>query len=119
MKSHRSLKAWQEAREVTRLIIVAARDHWRPWAGALFSQVLRSSLSVQLNLAEGSTYGRSATYARHLGIAYGSAVETTELIEHLIETGVLPEALGNELARRAGQSQVLLLGLLKRHRPMA
>jgi four helix bundle protein len=119
MQTHRTLEAWKEARQVAGFIIRAAREHWRPWASALFGQVLRSSLSVQLNIAEGATFGRSATYARHLGIAYGSAVETGELVEHLVEAGVLPPALGRELTRRSSRSQRLLLGLLKRHRPIA
>jgi four helix bundle protein len=99
------------------LAIQAARSHWQPWASALFAQVLRSSLSAQLNIAEGAAFGPSPTYTHHLGIAYGSAIESRELIEHLIDAGVLPTPLGGELLNRAARTQSLLLGLLKRHRP--
>jgi four helix bundle protein len=58
-----------------------ARDTWKPHAAALFSQLQRASLSVQLNIAEGYAFGESPTYTRHLRIAYGSAVETGELLE--------------------------------------
>jgi len=81
MKTHRSLDAWQESRSVVLLAIAAARQHWKPWAAALFGQLLRASLSVQLNIAEGASFGRSPTYTRHLGIAYGSAVEVGEILE--------------------------------------
>lgn len=100
------------------LTIAAARDHWRPWAAALFSQLLRSSLSTQLNIAEGATFGRSPTYTRHLGIALGSAVETVELVEVLIEAGILPLESGRMLLHHSTQSRRLLIGMLKIHRPM-
>jgi four helix bundle protein len=118
VKTHRSLEAWKEARLVTRLVIMAAREHWRPWAAALFSQLQRAALSVQLNLAEGASFGRSATYTRHLGIAYGSAVETWELIEHLTDAGAIPAEVASRLAFHSRRSRALLVGLLKVHRPM-
>jgi four helix bundle protein len=46
----------------------------------MFAQLQRASLSVQLNLAEGWTFNRTPTWARHLGIAYGSAVEAATLL---------------------------------------
>ena len=101
------------------MVIQAARSHWQPWASALFAQVLRASLSVQLNIAEGAAFGPSPTYTRHLAIAYGSAVESRELIEHLIDADTLPRPLGDELLKHAARTQSLLLGLLKRHRPIS
>ena len=118
MKTHRSLDAWKEAKALSGLAIRAARFHWKPWASALFAQLLRSSLSVQLNIAEGSTFNRSPTYARHLGIAYGSAVETGELLELLEECEVVPSVEAQAMTERSSRCQRLLLGLLKRHRPM-
>jgi len=44
-------------------------------ASALFAQLQRASLSVELNIAEGYSFGPSRTYTRHFGVAYGSAVE--------------------------------------------
>jgi four helix bundle protein len=119
MRTHHSLKAWQEARAVALLAIHAARSHWKPWAAALFAQLLRASLSVQLNIAEGATFNRSPTYARHLGIAYGSAVETGEILELLRESEVIPVADCKPMLQHCACSQKLLVGLLKRHRPMA
>jgi four helix bundle protein len=118
MRSHHSLDAWKVVREVSLLAIQAARRHWKPRASALFSQVLRSSLSVQSNIAEGATFGRSPSYTRHLAIAFGSAVETGELIELLRDAEVIPTDMAVELASRSARSQQLLIGLLKIHRPM-
>jgi four helix bundle protein len=117
MRDHRKLEAWHEARAVTLSVISLSREHWRPWAAALFAQLQRASLSVQLNIAEGMTFGDSPSYTRFLGIAYGSAVETGELLELLSQTGALPESVRDELLTRSGRCQRLLLGLLKRRRP--
>jgi four helix bundle protein len=118
MKDHRSLEAWKEAQAVSLSVIEAAREYWRPWASAVFAQLLRSSLSVQLNVAEGATFSRSPTYTRHLGIAYGSAVETGELLELAARSGILPPDVADRLVQRSSRCQRLLLGLLKLHRPM-
>ncbi|MFI5209962.1 MAG: four helix bundle protein [Gemmatimonadales bacterium] len=118
MRDHRRLEAWKEARVVAVAVVGLSREHWRPWASALFAQLQRASLSVQLNIAEGVTYGDSPSYTRYLGIAYGSAVETGELLELLSDTGALPKDTCGELLARSGRSQRLLLGLLKRRRPL-
>ncbi|HZE76512.1 MAG TPA: four helix bundle protein, partial [Gemmatimonadales bacterium] len=89
MRDHRSLKAWQEAHAVALAVIEMARTAWKPCASALFFQLQKASLSVQLNISEGYTFGDSPTFTRHLGIAYGSAVETAELLRLLAEAGIL------------------------------
>jgi four helix bundle protein len=82
----------------------------------LFSQLQRASLSVQLNIAEGYTFGDSPSFTRHLGIAYGSAVETGELLRLALETEVLHEASLRVLLHRIEETERLLLGMLKRRR---
>jgi four helix bundle protein len=118
MRDHRCLQAWQEARAVTLHVLRLSRTAWRPHASALFSQLQRSSLSVQLNIAEGYTFGNSPSYTRHLGIAYGSAVESGELIELAMEAEILdPETCGT-LLNHSRSSQRLLLALLKKRRKL-
>ncbi len=97
-------------------VIRLAQEAWRPHAAALFAQLQRASLSVELNIAEGYTFGDSPTFTRHLGIAYGSAVETVELLRLGMESEVLPEAPGQEILAHADSARVLLLGLVKRRR---
>jgi four helix bundle protein len=116
MRDHRSLHAWQEARGVVLGVIDLARTGWKPYAAALFTQIQRASLSVQLNIAEGYAYGESPTFSRHLAIAYGSAVETGELLEIALDAGVVSGDLGKHLLRRNRRSQKLTLGLLKRQK---
>jgi len=117
MAKHHSLTAWQESRALVLDVLSAGKKHWKPWASALFGQILRSSLSVQLNIAEGWSFGPSPTCSRHLAIAYGSAVETADLIDLIIDSKIVPDELGARLKAHSDRSQALLVGLLKRRRP--
>jgi four helix bundle protein len=114
VRDHRSLHEWQEARAVVLGIIELARHSWKPYAAALFTQLQRASLSVQLNIAEGYAYGESPTFARHLAIAYGSAVETGELLKIALDAEIVSAEIGRNLLTRNHRSQRLLLGLLRR-----
>jgi len=116
VRDHTSLRAWQEAHAISVAVIRLARSSWKPYASALFNQLQRSSLSVQLNIAEGYTFGDSPTFTRHLGIAYGSAVETGELLRLAVEAEVIEEKLLKPLLQRTQETEHILLGLLKRRR---
>jgi four helix bundle protein len=116
MRDHRSLLAWQEAHAVSLGVIELSRVAWKPHAAALFSQLQRASLSTELNIAEGYTYGDSPSFTRHLGIGYGSSVESAELLSLGIESGVFPIESARALHSRAGRASRLILGLLKPRR---
>ena len=116
MRDHRSLHAWQEARAVVLGAIDLARTSWKPYASALFAQLQRASLSVQLNIAEGYAFGESPSFNRHLAIAYGSAVETGELLEIALDASIVATDVGNHLLSRNRRSQRLLLGMLRRRK---
>lgn len=116
VRDHTSLEAWQEAHTVAVAVIRLAKTSWKPYASSLFNQLQRASLSVQLNIAEGYTFGPSPTFTRHLGIAYGSAVETGELLQLSVETETLDAEWVSELLRRTRRAQRLLLGILKHQR---
>ena len=90
-----------------------SRNNWKPYAAALFSQLQRASLSVQLNIAEGYAYANSPSFTHHLSIAYGSAVETGELLEIALDAEVISHDVAERLLTQNRRSQRLLLGLLK------
>ena len=116
MISHKSLKAWQEAEWVSSAVIEISRFHWKPYAQAVVSQLQRASLSTQINIAEGYSFTNSPTFARHLSIAYGSSIETGELLELLTKKSLIPGNAATEMIARCRNSQKLILGLLKRCR---
>ena len=88
---HKSLHAWKEAREVSRQAIRASKLYWVPAGSAVFSQLQKAALSIQLNIAEGFALADRGRFGNHLAIAYGSAVETAEILELAAEEGLLPE----------------------------
>jgi four helix bundle protein len=116
MRDHTSLHAWQEAHATTIAVIRLCRSGWQPYASALFNQLQKASLSVQLNIAEGYTFGESPTFTRHLGIAYGSAVETVELLRLAIDGEIVDAEVLNPLIKRAQRTERLLVGMLKQRR---
>jgi four helix bundle protein len=118
MGDHRTLDALKEAHAVALGVTLASRDHWKPWASAMFSQANRAALSVQLNITEGWTFSRSPTATRHLAIAYGSAKETADILQLMAETGALPVDLLQNLQERSNRCIRLIVGLLKTRRPL-
>lgn len=112
MKDHTSLLAWQTAREIALDVAKLARLHWKPTHAAVFGQLTRASLSVRLNIAEGYAFTNSPTFRRHLDIAYGSAVETGELLEHAKAAELLPGTDLEPLIERSKRCQRLTYGLL-------
>jgi four helix bundle protein len=116
VRDHKSLHAWQEARAVVLGSIDLARASWKPYASALFSQLQRASLSVQLNIAEGYAYGNSPSFTRHLAIAYGSAIEAGELLEIALDADLVSAEVRTGILARNQRSQRLLLGMLKSRR---
>ena len=116
MRDHRSLEAWREAHAITRAAFSARRDHSKAYAFPAFEQLQRAALSIQLNLAEGYALGTARRFVNHLTIAYGSAVETAEILQLGLEEGFLAREVAEEALQRAKRCQALLLGLIKRYR---
>jgi four helix bundle protein len=82
----------------------------------VFAQLQRSSLSVQLNIAEGHALRSASRFGYHLTIAYGSAVETIELLELGLEENLFPANVGRPILEASIEARGYLLGLMKRYR---
>jgi four helix bundle protein len=115
MRDHKSLVAWQVANELVRGVLKACRAWWRPHAGELFHQLQRSSLSVQLNIAEGYALKGRRQFYYHLRVAYGSAVESGDLLELALSERLLPDEEAQALLASCHRAQRLLLGMLHRY----
>jgi four helix bundle protein len=113
MRDHTSLRRWQVARAVTMDVFQLSVRHWTPPAGAAFAQLQRSALSVQLKVAEGYTWSPGLRWQHHLRIAYGSAVETTDVLEPLRDVRAVPNDQLNALIAESRRAQALVLALLK------
>jgi four helix bundle protein len=117
VRSHRELLAWQRAHLVATAVHQYAARCWRPNLAVPIDQLRRSALSVQLNIAEKFAVGRSPRCREHLRIAYGSAVETTELLEFLVELTADDLPLLQTLTQRSRETQALTLRLWQRSKP--
>jgi four helix bundle protein len=114
MRTHRELLAWQRAHVVALGVFRYAVSHWHARISAPIDQLRRSSLSVQLNIAEGFANGRSPRCRQLLRVAYGSAVETTELLEFLLELNTADNPALESLINHSRAVQALTLWLWQR-----
>ena len=112
MRDHKSLLAWQEAHAVVLVLLPAIRQVKYSYSNPIFQQLQRAALSVQLNIAEGYALKASRRFRNHLDIAYGSAVETAELLELSAELDLLSMELVAATLDRCRQCQRLLRGLI-------
>ncbi|MBI4499614.1 MAG: four helix bundle protein [Gemmatimonadetes bacterium] len=108
--------AWQRAHAVVLSVLDASERFWRPSAAAVFGQLQRAALSVQLNIAEGYALRSTGLLRRHLTIAYGSAVETSDLLEILDERDPVPREIIAPAVKTGRETQALLMGLLRKAR---
>lgn len=92
---------------------------WKPQYAAIFSQLQRSSLSIQLNIAEGYAFGDSPTLRKHLRIAYGSAVESEDLLYLMNSLGQFDQTALTNALQLCDETQKLLFGLMKKYRALA
>ncbi len=116
MRDHKSLEAWQEANAVVKEVIKLSKTYWKASGSAVFMQLQPASLSVQLNIAEGYAYGDGPSFTRFLGVAYGSAVETIELLKLAVDSELIPDDQVEALLTHARSARNLLLGLLRNRR---
>jgi four helix bundle protein len=113
MRDHKSLLAWQEARAVVLVLLPVIRQLKYSYSNPVFSQLQRAALSVQLNIAEGYALRSSKRFRNHLDIAYGSAVETAELLELCRDLDLLEAEMIVGMLDRCRHCQQLLRGLIK------
>ena len=80
-KAFRKLIVWQRAHELTLMIYRASEKFPKHEVFGLTSQMRRSAVSVEANIAEGYALGSGPNYLRHLNISVGSLAETESHIE--------------------------------------
>ena len=115
MRNHHSLLAWQRAHTLTQAVLRLSAVSWKPQFAAVFSQLQRSSLSIQLNIAEGYAFTDSATLRYHLRIAYGSAIQSEDLLELMAEQAHFDKGEISSALEVCHEAQKLVFGLMKRY----
>lgn len=116
MADFRNLVVWQKANGLSAQTAKAV-EGFRGNAGSILrGQLLRSTFSIQSNIAEGSSKRSDREFSRYVRIALGSS---TESANHLIlarDLGLLGERCFADLTARLDEVGRMLSGLEKRLR---
>jgi len=116
MSGHKALEAWKSAHRVVGEVFDTSFKSPTPSGWPIYDQLRRAALSLQLNIAERYGLRSPRAFRRHLDIAYGSAIETGDLPELIIEKRLGPVEMAENLLAHTLRTQRLLLGLIHRYR---
>ena len=117
MGDFRKLLVWQKANKLS----VATAKTVEPIRGSasaaiLRGQLLRSTFSIQSNIAEGSSKRSDREFARYIRIALGSSTESANHLILLRDLGMLDERSFASLDSMVDEVGRMLSGLEKRLR---
>jgi len=115
MRGHKTLEAWKSAHIVVVAVFEPGFRASHPAHYPIYDQLRRAALSVQLNIAEGYGLQSARAFRRHLVIAYGSSIETADLLELLLEKNLGPAGVAKHLLATTYRTQQLVLGLIHRY----
>lgn len=108
LKAFRKLIVWQRAHELTLMIYKTSEKFPQHEMFGLTSQMRRSAVSVEANIAEGYALGTGPNYLRHLNISVGSLAETESHIEIAHDLGYMSDTTYENLTDKAREVGYLL-----------
>ncbi|MBI2844193.1 MAG: four helix bundle protein [Armatimonadetes bacterium] len=91
VKSHRDLIVYNKAMDLAVLVYKHCKQFPTSETYGLAQQLTRAAVSVPGNIAEGNGRGAVKDYARFLGIAKGSLLETETYLKLAVRLGYLAE----------------------------
>jgi four helix bundle protein len=89
IRSYKDLDVWKLSVELAVKIDLLAEELTRARRFAMADQLLRASLSVSSNIAEGNGRAHRAEYAHHVSMARGSLYEVDSILHVALRTGRL------------------------------
>jgi four helix bundle protein len=115
MKTHkfRQLEVWQKSVEFVTLIYKLTATLPSEEKFGLISQIRRATISICLNIAEGSGSGSDAEFVRFLKISRRSAYEVIAALEICINLELAGKSSIEEAINSADQLSAMLTGLIK------
>lgn len=105
------LIAWQEARTLVKWIYKITSEGSFAKDFGLRDQIQRAAVSVMTNIAEGFDCESSAEFARFLGIARRSAVETQSLLYAALDAGYIDQEVFQSHYEQAKKCKAIIGGL--------
>jgi four helix bundle protein len=117
MADFRNLRVWRKARRLSVLTAeTVEKVRGGDSAAILRRQLLRSTFSIQANIAEGSSKRSDKEFARYLRIALGSVTESANHVILMHDLALLDEADFTSLDSKLDVVGKMLRGLEKRLR---
>ena len=107
------LEVWHKAIEFSDVVYRVTRSFPSDERFGLTSQVRRSAVSVPANIAEGSGRATDRDFARFVGIAYGSLMESVSHLEIARRQTFLDEDNYRDLYGQSERLARMLSGLKK------
>lgn len=111
MQDYTKLLVWERARALTVSMDEVCRSFDRQAAPGLRAQLMRATMSISANVAEGAGRESRTEFARFVTIAIGS---TSEVIHHLVvaeDLALLDRIVAARLIDRATELRRMLFGL--------
>ena len=116
MADFRKLLVWQKANMLS-VATVEAAEGIRGTAGSILRrQLLRSTFSIQANIAEGSSKRSDREFARYVRITLGSSTESANHLILVRDLDLIDDACFTSLSSKLDEVGRMLSGLEKRLR---
>ena len=113
IKRFEEIKAWQEARELARLVYSVTRKGSFAKDYGLKDQIQRAAVSVGSNIAEGFARNGNKEFSKFLWIAKGSAAEVQSQLYTAVDVGYLSEVDFNLVYAKAESCIILIYRFIK------
>lgn len=107
------LGVWRKSIEYAKAVYALTATFPGSELYGLTSQLRRASISISSNIAEGSGRQTRTDFARYVGIAYGSLMETVSQLYLAKELGFVKETDFESIANAADELSRMLSGLQK------
>jgi four helix bundle protein len=116
MADFRNLVVWQKANKLS-VKTAELIENVRGTAGVILrGQLIRSTFSIQANIAEGSSKRSDKEFARYVRIALGSSTESANHLILLHDLGLIDDASFESVNSKLDEVGKMLSGLEKRLR---
>ena len=113
IKRFEEIKAWQEARELVRLVYQVTRKSLFAKDYGLKDQIQRAAVSVGSNIAEGFARNGNKEFAKFLWIAKGSATEVQSQLYTAKDIGYISDSDFDAVYSKAESCLILIYHFLK------
>jgi len=113
MKRFEDIKAWQQARELSRAIYQLTSEAPFVHDFALKDQIRRASGSVMDNIAEGFARNGNKEFIQHLSIAKASAAEVQSQLYRALDCQYITQDHFDQLYQQANHIAAMLTNLMK------